>query len=159
MAAERGLRRDLAQLPAGAGARGPRHGPPGATEDPRARVLLRVHAHGDRREPRRAARHGEGADAARPEEAPGPLRGPGDGGDAVVIAYRLSGLTPANFPILLRGRPFSPTGPTVADRCEALFTGLPRRLILGNSKRRSAGAPLNSLVAGPAYLFIVGGLH
>src|SRR5919112_3454693 len=87
MAAERGLRRDLAQLPAGAGARGPRHGPPGATEDPRARVLLRVHAHGDRREPRRAARHGEGADAARPEEAPGALRGPGDDGDGVAIAY------------------------------------------------------------------------
>jgi RNA polymerase sigma-70 factor (ECF subfamily) len=41
------------------------------------KILLRVHAHGDRREPRRAARHGEGADAARPEEAPGPLRSPG----------------------------------------------------------------------------------
>ena len=31
--------------------------------------------------------------------------------------------------------------------------------VLGNLKRRSAGAPLNSLLAGSAHLFIVGGLH
>src|ERR687894_266934 len=36
--AERGLRRDLAQLPAGAGARGPEHPPAGTAEDPGAGV-------------------------------------------------------------------------------------------------------------------------
>ena len=51
--------------------------------------------------------------------------------------------------------------PLLTEIREGFFseTGLPTNTILGNSKRRSAGAPLNSLVAGPAYLFIVGGLH
>ncbi len=38
-------------------------------------------------------------------------------------------------------------------------TELPVLPILGNSMRRSAGAPLYSLVAGQAHLFIVGALH
>src|SRR5215217_7120218 len=42
---------------------------------------------------------------------------------------------------------------TLRDRLP-LFTELPRRALLGNSKRRSAGTPLNSLVAGLAHLFI-----
>src|SRR5215210_1469609 len=143
MAAERGVCRDLAQLPARAGARGPRHGPPGATEDPRACILLRVHAHGDRREPRRATWHGEGADAARPEEAPGPLRGqgrgPGDGGDGVAIAYGprlcLAGRSPRRYgglgmlftPLSGRGEPVekvavgSICGPNRAQNAQTTF--------------------------------------
>jgi len=48
---------------------------------------------------------------------------------------------------------------SLSHKAVPLYSELPRRVLLGNSKRRSAGTPLNSLVAGSAHLFIVGGLH
>jgi hypothetical protein len=66
---ERSLRRDLAQIPTGSGARSPPGPPARAVQDPRAPPLLRPDERRDSRTLLPAARHCEGAHEARTKEA------------------------------------------------------------------------------------------
>ncbi|CAA9404703.1 MAG: RNA polymerase ECF-type sigma factor, partial [uncultured Rubrobacteraceae bacterium] len=77
--AERGLLRDLAQLPARPGQGGPQHAPLRAAEGPRAGVLLGLHPRRDLQPYGPPLGYGQGPDAARAQKDKGLLR-PGECG-------------------------------------------------------------------------------